>query len=154
MTHDPVSYIVLLTVCFCCLLHSIAACTYLTFLIVLFDNGVRVRLPFLCFSQTMAPLILTSYEISHCLGFFVFVFHYLCLLFRFHNCQFVIGVSFSPHWLPELSVDPSIVLGIPLSGHIERPNRVGEDLFTLVPRSSSTALRFPIHCYSCKPIRW
>ena len=43
-------------------------------------------------------------------------------------------------------MDPSIVLGISLSGHVERPNRVGEDLLTLAPRSSGNALRFPIHC--------
>lgn len=43
-------------------------------------------------------------------------------------------------------MDPSIVLGIPLSSYVKRPNRVGEDLFTLVPRSSGKALRFTIHC--------
>ena len=43
-------------------------------------------------------------------------------------------------------MDPSIVLGIPLSGYVERPNRVGESLFTLVPHSLGNALRFPIHC--------
>ena len=31
-THHPVSYIVLLTTCFCCLLHSFAACTYLMYI--------------------------------------------------------------------------------------------------------------------------